>query len=348
MADQLGADTGAGEIPSVVVRTEDQALALLKQALAEELGEAALNIRFDGWPTITLRYEGKGFDQTVTPEIAEALVALQAAMNRAYARAVYAAGNSRNLTDAERQELQFVARVEKGSSLLNIDMGKFGEKLAEAIGGKMTTNSVVVLVLGVTLAGAGYFVHKDRILAQVEEKKIEADTKTKLQMSQDEIARMKVFADAIAAKPQLAHAAEDFGEARRKAMKAGGHAASVSVQGLTVTGAEAKVLTSSPRSTAVDVQLNGHYSVLKVDWQTADEAKLTVRNADTKEEFVARFKIMHLAPEQKEKLKSAEWDRKSVYMQINGSRLRGEVTSATIVSVSWPGEAAESAQIAAQ
>ncbi len=68
--------------------------------------------------------------------------------------------------------------------------------------------------------------------------------------------------------------------------------------------------------------------------------RLSLWSKDTSIEFNATFKGASLDKAQKEKLKTAEWDRKPLYMQINGTKLRGEITTASIVSVEWPkGEA---------
>jgi len=43
-----------------------------------------------------------------------------------------------------------------------------------------------------------------------------------------------------------------------------------------------------------------------------------------------------MSADQKQMLQQAEWERKRLHMTINATRLRGEVTSARIVSVNWP------------
>jgi hypothetical protein len=55
--------------------------------------------------------------------MAVALVDLQHAMNRNYARMVHGTSNSNILTHQTRQSLTFKAKVEKGSSLVKIDLG---------------------------------------------------------------------------------------------------------------------------------------------------------------------------------------------------------------------------------
>jgi hypothetical protein len=72
---------------------------------------------------------------------------------------------------------------------------------------------------------------------------------------------------------------------------------------------------------------------LKADWEQDNEVRLKISNADNKREFYASFKDESLGGEQIELLKAAEWNRDYVYLSINATELRGEVTTATIIGV---------------
>lgn len=336
MSDKAQTDTETEDIEPVVIRNEKDALELLRAALADELEDQPLAIRFEGWPVVTLKFEGEGYESTITPDIAEALLLLQAAMNRAYARVAHHSTNARSLTDAERRELQLMARVDKGSSLINVDLGKWADALASVVKDKMTGKSIAATVIGVALVGGGTLVAKDFIQAQADAVKVEQETKAKLALSAEETERLKIVTEAMKEVAELKHAAQDFDDARRKALKAGAAASKVTIQGVELTGQEARQISTSPRATSEDVQLNGHYVIQKVDWQQVDEAKVTLASQDGFGTFVAKFRIMTLAEEQKAKLQAAEWGRKPLYMQINGTRLRGEITTATIISAEWP------------
>lgn len=336
MSEQTTVDQAQDNIEPIVIRSEEQAFELLRAVLADELTDQNPVIHFEGWPILTLRYEGKGFESTITPDIAEALLALQTAMNRAYARAVHDSGSARSLTDVERRQLQILAKVDKGSSLITIDLGKWGEALASALKDKMTSKSVAVTILGVAVIAGSVIAHKDYLQTKASIVLAENETKAKTAMTTAETERLKIMAGALEQAADLKHAAQDFNEARRKVLKAGGDAKSVTMQGVELTGAEARKIASAPRAESEDVQLNGHYVILKVDWQLQDEAKLTLSSQDGRGQFVAKFRVMTLAQDQKTKLKEAEWERKPLYMQINGTKLRGEITTATIIAAEWP------------
>ena len=84
----------------LVVRSEEDAFILLQRALASELADQPYVLEFENWPILTLRFVGEGYDSTITPHIAGALVELQHAMNRSYARLVRHSGNANVLTNA--------------------------------------------------------------------------------------------------------------------------------------------------------------------------------------------------------------------------------------------------------
>ncbi|CAM5795700.1 hypothetical protein [Rhizobacter fulvus] len=320
----------------IEITNEDQAFELLQSALHDELTDSNLDISFTTWPIISIKLEGKGYESTITPDIAESLVHLQQAMNRAYARAVHDTTNARSLTAEERRSIQFKAKVEKGSSLIKVDLGEYAEKLATALVGKMTSQEILIAVLGLALIGGTTLAFKAFLKHRSEDKKVDAATQQAVAMSQQETQRMQNLADAMNERPQLKYASQDFDDVRHDVLRSTGDAATVEVQDVKLTREEARIIALAPRSESEAVQLNGHYRIQKIDWQQPEQVRLSLFSTDTSIEFNATFKGTALDQKQKEKLKTAEWDRKPLYMQINGTRLRGEITTASIVSVEWP------------
>ncbi len=325
----------------IVVSSEAQAFDLLQAALKDEFGDSQLRISFESWPILSIRLQGTGYESTITPDIAESLVGLQHAMNRAYARAVHNSTNARSLTAEERRNIQFKAKVEKGSSIIKVDLGEYAEKLASALVGKMSSQDIVILVLGLAAIGGTTMAVKAFLKHRSEDKKVAAETQQRVAMSTQETERMKILADAMNARPQLRYAGQDFDGVRQDVLKGTGDATSVELQDVKLTREEARVISLTPRSESEAVQLNGHYRIHKIDWQQPDQVRLSLWSTDTSLEFVATFKGGTLDDAQKDKLKSAEWERKALYMAINGTRLRGEITTASIVSVEWPNDSSD-------
>ncbi|MDR6767497.1 hypothetical protein J2W88_002778 [Acidovorax delafieldii] len=329
----------------LVVRSEEEAFELLRQALTSELEDHPYVLQFENWPILTLRFVGDGYDSTITPHIAEALVELQHAMNRSYARLVKHAANANVLTKEERQSIEFKAKVDEGSSLITVDLGDYAQTLTTALVGKMTGTELVITVLGLAITGGALVAYRSFLATRSEDKKVDQATQQTVQLSEQETRRMQIFADALTQRPALQAVHEDFDNVRHDILKSVGDAERLDVQGISLQQDQARKIASTPRSKPEEVQLNGTYRIVKLDWSKEDEVRISVFGLGaTKQEFIASMRAHNLTPQNIEKLKACEWERRPAYLSINATVLRGEVTTATIVGVEWPDDAAPPAQ----
>ncbi|MFC3107383.1 hypothetical protein ACFOFO_05325 [Undibacterium arcticum] len=324
----------------VIIKNEKDAFDLLQKALDQQLGDKAFTLKFDHWPLIEIKLEGDGYDSTITPDMAGALVEIQHAINRTYARTVHHSTNARSLTAEERQDLQFKAKVESGSSLITVDLGKFAEKLATSVADKMTPELLAITIVGVAVAGASLLAYKAYLKNRSEDKVIEQKALTKMALSQEETKRLEIFARALKHTPELAHAQADFDDARNEIVRATGDAKSLTVNSVEMDNATAKVIGITKRSEAQEVQLNGTYLITATDLRHPNEIKLRIKRVSDSKEFMASFLDHSLQQDQIKMLQSAEWDRQPVYLSINAHSLRGEITTATVISVQLQPEAA--------
>lgn len=320
---------------SIEIASEDAAFRQLRAALAGEFDGQPVQIEFKDWPMLTIRLEGDGYDSTVTPRIAEALVDLQSAMNRTYARFVRGTAHSNVLTREQRQSIELKAKVEKGSSLLTVNLGEYANTLLAGVAGKMDGTQLVVTAIGLAVTAGSVVAYKSFLKARSEDKKVELVTQERIALSQEETKRQAEFHRAVAKVPALGFAQEDFDEARHSLVKGVGDADTLKVQGVPLTNAEAMAIAATPRAKSQDVQLNGNYRVDKLDWTKPGEVRISVWSTDESLDFTAKLNTETLTDDQKERLKASEWDRQIVYMSINATRLRGEITTATIVGVDW-------------
>lgn len=315
------------------IKSEKEAFALIKKALENEISDTPLEIKFDGWPILEIKLQGKGYESTITSDMAQALVELQHAMNRAYARSVHHTANARKLTDIERQEILFKAKVEQGSSLIKVDIGDFAEKIALKVVGKMTAKDVVIMILGVAITAGSVISYKSYLQTQSDDKKISVEAEKAISLNKEETARMEILASVMKTNPALNHIREDFDEARHKIVHGTADAKSISVNGVTLDRESARTITKSKRSLSKEIQLNGNYLIKKADFQIDGEVRLTVTHIDTLRVFNASFRDDSLDKEQTKLIQDAEWERKEVFLSINAAELRGDITTATIISV---------------
>lgn len=321
---------------TISITNEKDAFFQLQRALASEFDDQPINIEFKNWPILIVSLEGKGYDSTITSHMAEALVELQHAMNRTFARVVRGSGNPNVLTLEQKRTIEFKAKVEKGSSLLTVDLSDYAAKIVSGLVGKMDGTQLVMLTLGTAVIAGSTLAYKAFLKHRSEDKKVELATQERIGLSQEETKRLVQLQQVMTAQPKLEATRQDFDDARYSLIKSVGDANTLKVQGVELNRAEAKSIASTPRSTSDEVQLNGHYRIDKLDWTKAGEVRISVWSTDESREFTAKLNTESFNTAQKEMLKKAEWERKNLHLQVNATQLRGEITTATIVGIEWP------------
>ena len=314
------------------ISNESDAFKYLQQALTQELKGDAVNIIFDKWPSITLKLEGPGYDSTITSEMAGSLVELQLALNRTFARAVHNTPTARSLTADEKKDIQFKAKVEKGSSLVTVELGDIAQKIGLAITDKMTPEMLTITILGLAIAAGATVSYKAFLKHRGEALDTDTDAKKLVSLSQEETKRLEIFANAMNKNPMLRLANEDFDVARHEMVKSVSDATSISVNAVKLDNADAKAVAATPRTSSTHIQANGNYYIREIKWLT-DEVLLTLEDVGTKRTFKAAFTDTSLKPTELAVIKEREWSRGVVYLSINATELRGDITTATIVSV---------------
>jgi hypothetical protein len=316
----------------LIITNEKQAFDYLHKALENQGGNESVEIVFDSWPSIKLKLEGSGYDSTITSEMAESLVELQHALNRTFARAVHDAPTARTLTAEEKKNIQFKAKVEKGSSLVTIDLGDYAQKIGLAITDKMTPEMLTITILGLAIAAGATVSYKAFLKSREEQLETETDAKKLVSLSQEETKRLEIFATAMTRNPMLRNANEDFDVARHEMVKSISDATSLSINDVTLDNVSAKAIASSPRVSSKQIQANGNYYIREIKW-LKDEVLLTLEDVGTKRTFKASFNDTSLKPNELAVIKEKEWSRGIVYLSINATELRGDITSATIINV---------------
>lgn len=321
------------EWSDIKVDSEEQAFAAIKQALDHTLKDDNYRIVFDNWPIVSITLEGQGYDSTITSDMAEAIVVMQSSINRIYARLVHDSANGKSLTSVEKEQLKFKAKVEKGSSKIEINLSDWATNLANSLVDKMSPEQLVIIVLSAVAVAGGNYAWKAYLRHRSEDKKVEADMQSRVAMSQEETKRQQILADAFKQHPVLPYVAQDADAARTEILKGVGDANVIKVAGIELDNTTAKSVARARRSEPVDIQLNGNYEISSVFWNQEGEVRMKVNGVDNGRSFVATFNDHSINGDQIKLLQNAEWSRSKVYLSINATELRGEITTAKIVGV---------------
>ncbi|WP_286962854.1 hypothetical protein [Cupriavidus sp. UBA2534] len=318
-------------MPEFVVNSEKDAFDLLKKALNEQLGDD-FHLRFQDWPRVQVTLKGPEYHSTITPSLMQGLLDLQHGINRTYAQLVLEQPDAKKLKETDRQELEFKAKVEEGSSLVTVDLSDFAQKLVTELVGKMEPSHIVILgVVGATL-WAATTMYKHYANTQVKKKEIDADADKLVQLSHEETARLELVTKALAQQPRLVAVEQNASATSMALLKGISDADAIDLNGVQLTQAEARRVLSTARSTSNEIQINGNYRILAVDASKEDEFRIKVRFLADGREFWAKFRDDSLDREHLRALQEAEWGKAPVYLSVNATELRGEVTTATIVS----------------
>ena len=263
----------------------------------------------------------------------EALVEFQQGLNRTYAKVVYNQTDSRHLKAQEKQELEFKARVEEGCTKVSVDLSEFARNIASQLVAKMEAKHVVVL----SVVGAAMWVSDTAVKAhydaEVKTKSVHEETVKATTLSQEETKRMEIMAEAFSVHPALAAMQKDANSSRIALLKGISDADSIEINGITFKKEDAKTLTATKRSASIEIQLNGNYQILAVDTSHPEETRIKVHYIDDGREFSAKFRDQTLDQSQIGILQNAEWERRKVFLSVNATELRGQITTATIISV---------------
>lgn len=316
----------------IKVTSEKDAFDLIQRALKDEIGDD-FNITFENWPKLTITLEGDGYNGTITPSMMEGLIKFQEGLNRTYAKVVYNQDSARHLKNSEKQDIEFKAKVSEGCTLIEVPLSDFAQKVLLELVGKMEPSHIVVMsIAGMALWVAGS-VWKKHLEEESKIKDVQEETKKMVALSEQETERAKIMMNAVSKFADLASIEQDARSSRVALLRGVGDAASIEINGLEFKNADAVVLASTKRTESMETQLNGNYQILAVDTSHPEEIKIKVHSVDDGREFSAKFLDQTLDQSQIGILKDAEWARKKVFLSVNATELRGQITTATIVSV---------------
>lgn len=315
----------------LVIRSEKDAFDLIKKALGKELGDD-FELRFDNWPHVNVVLKGEEYQSTITPSLMQGLLDLQHGINRTYAQLVYSQPDARSLKDEDKDELEFKAKVEEGSSIVTVDLSGFAQKLAGDLVGKMDSTQLVILAVTGAALWAATTMYKHYVNGEVKKKEAAADADKLVKLSEQETERVQLITQALTKEPRLVPIEKNAAATSLTLLRGVSDAESINLNGVKLTNDEAWSVVSTKRTASSEVQVNGNYRILSVDTSKDDEFRIKVRYLPDGREFWAKFRDDSLDKEHLKALQDAEWGKSTVYLSVNGTELRGQISSATIVS----------------
>jgi hypothetical protein len=326
-------------MPDLIIRNDEDAFAYLKQAIDGTLSEQdAIKIGFENWPVLTIELEGGPFDDVaLTSTTMKALIDVQTAVYHTYAQLKYGEANTSKLSVEEKEKLEIVVKVEKGSTNLNIDLQSLAESAVTAMVGKMDSTQVaMVAITAAVLFVSGSVIkrylndRKDIRLAEIKNEGQAAALENIRAMSAEETKRTKIITDAMTKRPELNVVREEVEVALHSLVKAGGQAGTVEIQGNALGSDAAIELSKATRETSEEIRKDGTYRVEILDAKNKDKFKFGLYNLSTKERFNAVIRDETSNSNVKATVDKAITTRSMVDLTIFAKSLHGQTHSAVI------------------
>lgn len=316
-------------VTTINIFEESDAWKLLEDAVTGVLPSGSLCINIGDWPEFSIRLEGSKFNSSLTTKMMETLIDLQKNIYHSYAKLHYDDASKR-LTDEEKQKLELIIQVLPGSTDLKAKLNEIANTFVQGAINKMDAKHFVIISTVAILSYAGTTMFKSYVNVQGEAKNIEA----KIALSKEETRRMEVLRDAIKDVSHVSSMKADAEEFYNKVLKSSASADKLHVAGQTISKNQINQLTRGSRSTAQEVCLNGTYRILKVDSSKPGVFKVELAD-DLGKRFPAVLdESVLITKEQNRKLlQDAEWQKKPIALMVDGTELRGEITTAKILDV---------------
>ena len=327
------------------IKSEDDAFAVLSDLLAGASFAPDVQLKLTGWPVIEISLQGKGWDSTLSPKVMEALLDLQKEIYRSQAILRYNSTNTGKLTNEEKEALEIRVKVEKGSTVAKIDLSPQLLEIAQKAVEKMPPEFIAgtAIALGMLWAGTAVVKHIVTSRKEVRLQEIQAEShKLPLEhlaaMSKEETKRVEMLADVIKKQPRLEEVARHMQLAHESVIRSLGQAEAGKYNGVEISGDAARELSKNARNKSEEDDLSGLYGIVNNNTSNPMMFKVTVQNQESHEQFTATVdsKAFAVDGELKEKLKTAEWDRETIYLHIKGVRRAGKVVEAAITGASIP------------
>ena len=317
---------------NVTIRNEADAWRWLKRAVdGDDALNAPLDLKFVGWPTLDLRYKGRDFDSSVPTRIMPSLLEAQQEIHRVYCQARYGQQALRKLTSGDRERLELVVRVKRGSSSLETNLDQVLTETARAAIASMDSVHILMAVVGVALIWGSNIAWKNWLDTRAKEK----DVDSRVQLSRLEKEKLQVLSDAYRKAPEIKALSQGVDDFRNDSLHKLKPADSFSIpdSNIDIDGSYAAEITHRPREESIELRLDGQFTIQSVDSGAVAGFRIKVRRLEDGAIISVRIPEGTLTAEQREVLKNNEWAKTPVLMQINARELRGEITSATLVSV---------------
>lgn len=313
----------------IKITNEQEAWDLLDRALNGEQFPENIQLVFDGWPTWGMRITGHDWQSSVPTRIMAPLLEVQKDIYRSYTSSVYGTTNIKRLTNEERDDLELIVKVDKGSSDYKAELFNQLTMLASKMVSNMNGTESLIAILGIALAVSGTIVTKSWIASRQQEKQLDQTVK----LSEQETERMKILARAAKSEPLVEATIENVEDSQNKILKTLKPNDSINFNDVSLDAGQAKEIAQADRAKSEDIDIQGLFAIQANDTTHPGGFKIKVSRVSDGIVFNAIVPI-ELSIDQRNLIQDAEWSKgdKIIKLSITASILKGKIQNAVVYS----------------
>lgn len=313
-----------------IIKSEDDAFQFLKGIASEDFDTKSIELKFESWPVLHIHLKGEMFDSSLTTDVMQGMLDLQKHLRQSYATLAYS-GDVRKLTATDKARLTLVVKVSPGTSGLDINLQEIAEQFVNGALANMTPDQTYGAVMTAILMVGGVTMFKHWVASKGQEKELD----TRVQLSEQETARMQIIQD-VAARDDKAHAIlEESQQMHEALLKSISGAAVAEVGDIEINGADMKEMTKSSRAESHEVRIDEVFHVDMFDATSPNQYKVHVKSDALNMAFNAAISQDMMAADQ-DMLFLHIRERLPIRLHINAKNIRNEIKNAVIVMVSDP------------
>ena len=308
----------------ITIRSEEDLHALIEQ-VADKGWDDTEELRFDGFPRFDLVLRGERFDGGVPTRIMPALLEIQRAVDRA-ARQV--SGRSQ-LSKEQLRSTEIVVRTGEGSTGFVAEIWPIFNRLAS----QMTGTEALIAIIACALMLSGVAAWRYWLSHRREMAALDRDLKA-LELGEKQAEAFEKLSALLVDNPaaqQVAAHGERLVRILANRMADGDEL--VFPDGAELSATALKQAVQREPELPVDHQESGDYLVLSVEsgLVKGDGLRVRVRRLDNDEELTVAIPVGAMAAEHIEALKSGEWGKQPLRLELIVTRAGNRVRRATVV-----------------
>lgn len=330
----------------VTIPTERAAFNLLSEVISGKTDAAEIEVQYQSakWARFDVVWEGGNLNSSLTSDMMRALIEYQ---NTVYRAAAYLSSDrlsGRALKDDDRERIELLFQVKKGSSAVTASGWKAIQEIAGKLVKGMSPREKTIVILTLLLLAFGAYTLPSYLKDQVDLKKSEQsnalraeENASTLRIIQEENKAhaddMKVLQQALAEQSKLAEIYREFQQSAVELLRQSpSRAAQVTIQGVEVAGITAKTLTTSKRRSSNQEIMEGVFAVDAADADNPSGFLCKVRRVPGGEVFQAGMFDSLMSERDSAIIRNAFWKKTKVHLKLQVRIVGGGVRQAKILS----------------